>query len=168
MVSFCSCSSRVPSRGAADFSMTALRSKARLLTAVLLPVAGACATAEPPRTGRIVSSAWARPADSGATSGAYLTIINADSSSVELVGASSAVALAAEVHETMTHEGMSHMMARTAVAIAPRDSLVMKSGGLHIMLLQLTRPLAVGDTIPLTLRFSAGDSVMVNVPVRDF
>ncbi|GAB1344191.1 copper chaperone PCu(A)C [Gemmatimonas sp.] len=147
--------------------MSALRSKSLLLAAVLLPVVSACATAEPPRTGRFVSSAWARPADSGATSGAYVTIVNADSSSVELVGASSTVALAAEVHETMTHEGMSHMMARTAVAIAPRDSLVMTPGGLHIMLLQLTRPLVAGDSIPVTLRFSAGDSVVVNVPVRE-
>jgi copper(I)-binding protein len=147
--------------------MPVVRSNALMLCAVLLLVLGACATAEPPRTGRFVASAWARPADSGATSGAYLTIINADSSAVELVGASSPSALAAEVHETMTHEGMSHMMARTAVAIAPRDSLVMKPGGLHVMLLQLTRRLAVGDTIAMTLRFSAGDTVVVNVPVRE-
>jgi copper(I)-binding protein len=147
--------------------MPVVRSNAWMLCTVFLLVAGACATAEPPRTGRFVSSAWARPADSGATSGAYLTIINADSSAVELVGASSPSALAAEVHETMTHEGMSHMMARTAVAIAPRDSLVMKPGGLHVMLLQLTRRLAVGDTIAMTLRFSAGDTVVVNVPVRE-
>lgn len=133
--------------------------------AVLGAVLGACATAEPPQTGRLVTSAWARPADSGATGGAYLTIVNADSLPVELVSASSPLALAAEVHETMAHDGMSHMMPRTTVSIAPRDSLVMKPGGLHVMLLQLTRALAVHDTIPMVLRFSRGDSVLVRIPV---
>lgn len=138
-----------------------------LTLALLLPVLAACATSEPPLAGRLVSASWARPADSGATSGAYVTIVNHDSATVELLSASSTVAAAAEVHETMTHEGMSHMMARPAVPIAPRDSLVMKPGGLHVMLLQLTRRLSPGDTVPLILRFSSGDSVRVNVPVRE-
>lgn len=139
-----------------------------VLSAVtLLPVLVACATAEPPVSGRLVTAAWARPADSGATSGAYVTIVNHDSATVELVSVSSNAAVAAEVHETMTHEGMSHMMARTTVPLAPRDSLVMKPGGLHVMLLQLTRRLSVGDSVPLTLRFSTGDSVLVRVPVRE-
>ncbi|WP_053333681.1 copper chaperone PCu(A)C [Gemmatimonas phototrophica] len=135
------------------------------LAALVAPVMSACATAEPPPSGRIVTSAWARPADSGATGGAYLTILNADSVAVELVSASSPVAVATEVHETMEHDGMSHMMPRTTVPIAPRDSMVMKPGGLHLMLMQLTRALVVNDTIPMTLRFSRGDSVMVRIPV---
>lgn len=144
------------------------RMNASLISAALvLPVLAACATGEPPLAGRLVTSSWARPADSGATGGAYVTIINADSITVELIGASSPVAAATEVHESMQHEGMSHMMARTSVPIAPRDSLVMKPGGLHVMLLQLTRPLAPGDSVPLTLRFSSGDSVTVRVPVRE-
>jgi copper(I)-binding protein len=61
---------------------------------------------------------------------------------------------------------MTHMMPRTTVPIAPRDSMVMKPGGLHIMLVQLTRALTVNDSIPITLRFSRGDSVQVRVPVR--
>jgi periplasmic copper chaperone A len=139
--------------------------RACVLVAGAAPLFSACATAEPPQSGRMVTAAWARPADSGTTGGAYLTILNADSMAVELVSASSPLAVATEVHETMQHDGMSHMMPRTAVPIAPRDSLVMKPGGLHIMLVQLTRALVVHDTIPMTLRFSRGDSIMVRVPV---
>ncbi len=152
------------------------REAVRLALAAALPVCVGCAgsdaasgeaaSADTPRPGRLVSAAWARPADSGATSGAYLTIVNADSAATELVAVTSTAAAAAEVHESMQHDGMAHMMARAAVPIAPRDSLVMQPGGVHVMLLQLTRPLAVGDTVPLTLRFATGDSLVVRVPVR--
>ncbi len=128
-------------------------------------LSAACTSTESPR-GRSVTSAWARPADSGATGGAYLTVVNADSVAVELVGASSPVATSVEVHESMQHDDMSHMMPRASVPIGARDSVVMAPGGLHVMLNQLLRPLVAGDSVPLTLRFSNGDSVQVRVPVR--
>lgn len=140
---------------------------AGLVAACGAPALAACATGEPPLGGRLVTSAWARPADSGATGGAYVTVLNADSVAVELVGATSPAAAATEVHETMQHEGMAHMMARPSVRIAPRDSLVMKPGGLHLMLVGLTRRLQAGDTIPVTLRFSTGDTLPVRVVVED-
>lgn len=146
-----------------------MRHSARLcVLALAAPLAAltACATSEAPATGRIVTGAFARPADSAATGGAYLTIFNADSAAVELTGAVSSYATAVEVHETMTHDGMTHMMARPSIAIAARDSLVMKPGGLHMMLIGLTRALREGDSVPVTLRFSRGDSVLVRVPVR--
>lgn len=129
-------------------------------------LAAACAPTETPQ-GRAVTAAWARAADSGATGGAYLTIVNHDSVTVELVSVATApLAASAEVHESMQHDGMSHMMPRTSVSIGARDSLVMAPGGMHVMLNQLTRALTAGDSVPLTVRFSNGDSVLVRVPVR--
>ncbi len=125
----------------------------------------ACAPTETPQ-GRTVTAAWARAADSGATGGVYLTIVNHDSVTVELVSVATALAASAEVHESMQHDGMSHMMPRTSVPIGARDSVVMAPGGLHVMLNQLTRSLTAGDSVPLTVRFSNGDSVLVRVPVR--
>jgi copper(I)-binding protein len=134
--------------------------------AVLLSLVAACTTADVPASGHRVSASWARTADSGTTGGVYVTIVNADSTPVDLTGASTPYATATEVHESMMHEGMSHMMARPSITIAGRDSLVMKPGGLHIMLLQLTRALVTTDSIPLTLLFSTGDSLVVRVPVQ--
>ena len=134
--------------------------------AVLLSLFAACTTADVPASGHRVSASWARTADSGTTGGVYVTIVNADSTPVDLTGASTPYATATEVHESMMHDGMSHMMARPSITIAGRDSLVMKPGGLHIMLLQLTRALVTTDSIPLTLRFSTGDSLVVRVPVQ--
>lgn len=138
--------------------------------AVLLPVLTSCTTIELPKAavpaGRSIAAAWARPADSGATGGAYVTVVNADSTPLELVSVSTSIAAAAELHETMQHDGMAHMAARATISIAARDSLVMKPGGLHIMLPQLLRALRVNDTVPLTLRFSNGDSLVARVLVQ--
>jgi copper(I)-binding protein len=131
----------------------------------LTALVAACGPAEIPQ-GRAVTAAWARAADSGATGGAYLTIVNHDPVTVEVVSVATTLAASAEVHESMQHDGMSHMMPRTSVPIGARDSVVMTPGGLHVMLNQLTRTLAAGDSVPLTVRFSTGDSVLVRVPVR--
>lgn len=149
--------------------MTSFKPFASAMPLVLCSVMlGACVTADtkPAPTGRTVSAAWSRPADSAATGGVYLTIVNHDSMAVELVGVSSPIATSAEVHESMQHDGMAHMMARASLSIGARDSVVMAPGGLHVMLNQLTRSLTVGDSIPLTLRFSTGDTLAVRAAVR--
>jgi len=105
-------------------------------------------------------------ADSGATSGAYLEIVNNDTSGMTLVGVTTEVAGAAEVHETMQHDGMAHMMARAELPIAAGEVLSMQPGGLHVMLVDLRRALAVGDSVPLRLRFRDGTELPVVVPVK--
>jgi hypothetical protein len=143
----------------------ALAARITVLSSVAALLA-ACAPSETTPTGRFVTTSFARPADSAATGGAYVTVVNADSVAVELTGASSPWATAVEAHETMNHDGMAHMMARTTLPIAPRDSLVMKPGGVHLMLIGLTRALREGDSVPVTLRFSVGDSLALRIPVR--
>jgi copper(I)-binding protein len=142
-----------------------------LLRPALVAVAvlsAACAAGEspPPERGLVLRDAWARFADSGATGGAYLTLVNRDTVATTLAGVSSPWARAAEIHETMQHGDMAHMQARPSIDIAIGDSLVMAPGGVHIMLIDLQRAIAIGDTVPVTLRFGTGDSLIVRAPVR--
>ena len=123
-------------------------------------------TSSPPAERFVVRSSWARIADSGATSGAYLDIVNHDTVTRSLVAITTEAAAAAEVHETMTHEGMTHMTPRTDLPIAAGGTLSMQPGGVHVMLVALRRALAVGDSVPLRLRFSDSTAVTVMVPVR--
>ncbi len=113
-----------------------------------------------------VRDAWARAADSGATGGAYITLSNTDTSDVTITGWTSPAAELTELHETMEHDGMAHMMARTSVTIARDSAIVMKPGGVHVMLMKLTRALVAGDTIRITVTLADGRSVVVPVPVR--
>ena len=88
-----------------------------------------------------------------------------DTVAIMLVGVTTNAAAAAEVHETMQHEGMAHMMPRTELPIAAGAVLTMQPGGLHVMLVDLRRALAVGDSIRLQLHFGDSTTGPVTVPV---
>lgn len=151
-------------------SMTA-RVPVLLLAAAL--VAAGCgddAPADRPAQGLVLRDGWARATDSGATGGAYLVLENRDTTAVSVTGVSTAVAKAAELHETMVHDGVAHMMPHTAVAIAPGATLAMAPGGMHLMLVGMRRAVAEGDTVDVVLRLTRGagaaDSLPVRLPVR--
>lgn len=113
-----------------------------------------------------VRDAWARAADSGATGGAYVTLANMDTLDVTITGWSADAAESTELHETMVHDGMAHMTPHTQREI-PRDSvLVMQPGGMHIMLMRLTRALRAGDTILITASLADGRAIDTRVAVR--
>lgn len=130
-------------------------------------VAAACTprSADPAPRRVAVANSWARIADSGATSGAYMEIANNDTAAITLVGVTSNDADAAEVHESMQAGGMVHMMPRTALLIAPAEVVKMAPGGVHVMLVGLRRALAVGDSVRLQLHFSDSTTVPLTVPV---
>ncbi|MEY4956773.1 MAG: hypothetical protein RL409_1030 [Gemmatimonadota bacterium] len=139
----------------------------RLPLVMAMGAAISCTTASAPPVERfVVRSSWARIADSGATSGAYLEIANNDSVSRSLVAVITDDAAGAEVHETMQHEEVAHMMPRTDLPIAAGAVLTMQPGGLHVMLVDMRRALAVGDSVRLRLRFSDSTDVPVTVPVK--
>ena len=139
-----------------------------VLVCVLLGSALAAACSGRPATPRgplTVRNAWARPADSGATGGAYVTLTNTDTVSLTLTGWYTPLAAQTDVHETMQMEGMVHMMPRTDITLQRDSSLVMAPGGVHVMLTGLTRALRTGDTIPLTVTLREGRTVSIAVPI---
>ncbi len=148
---------------------SSLSTARRLLIAATTAAAAAlaaCTTRSVPPVPRVsVQRGWARIADSGATSGAYMDIVNNDTVPITLVSITTTDAGAAEVHETMQIDRMTHMMPRTALSIPPGDVVKMAPGGLHVMLIDVRRPLAVGDSVRLRLQFNDSSSVVVSVPV---
>jgi copper(I)-binding protein len=135
---------------------------------VLLLAALACAcTARAPRPPVEVLVAWARPADSAATTAAYFVLVNHEPAAVTLTSESSPIAEAAGLHETMDMGGTMHMSALDSpLIIAPGDSLVLKPGGKHLMVSGLTRRLVAGDSLPLLLNFSDGRALRAIAVIR--
>lgn len=130
---------------------------------LLLTLLAACTA----RAGISVSAAWVRALPPGvANTAAYMTLHNTGATDVELLGAASSVAGKVELHETMNHDGMMHMMHVRSVVIPAGGELKLESGGLHLMLMQLRAMPAAGTEVELQLRFSDGSELLVRAPVR--
>jgi len=136
----------------------------RLLLSAIAALAGVASTparAEP----LVVHEPWARAALQGRTSAAYMTIENTTDTLDRLVAAASPVARVVELHTHILDGGVMRMRPVTAIEVNPGEPAVLRPGGLHIMLIDLARPLRQGETIPLTLRFERAGEVTVQVPV---
>ena len=134
-----------------------------LLLATLL--VSACGAASGELT---IQDAWARPANTGENGAAYFIIENGTASDDSLMSVSSDIATAAEVHMSMGDaNGVMSMQMQEAVTIPAGEPVEFKPGGLHVMLVNLTRDLKPGETITLTLNFKETGNVIVEVPVKE-
>ena len=120
------------------------------------------------QTGFTVKDAWARPAAQGENSAIYFLIDNTKAQADTLLSASTDVAEAAELHQSvLKSDGTTEMQKQDSVAI-PADSIVEFSpGGYHVMLVNLPKALNVGDTFTLTLNFQNAGEKQVTVPVKE-
>ena len=137
----------------------------RLLILVLALALAACAPAAP---GLLhVQDAWARPMMAGANGGAFFTIVNPEAEPDRLLGASSDVASAVELHRTSMQDGVMQMAPQEFVDVPAEGELLFAPGGLHVMLIGLTRELKAGETFWLTLHFERAGDLSVEVTVGD-
>lgn len=136
----------------------------RLLLLFLLSLPAGIAAADP---GTIeITDAWARATPPGLDVGAAYLVIHNRGSDDRLVRAASPVAHEVQFHRTVVHEGMARMREQPTVAVAAGRETVFAPGGMHVMLLGLTRPLAAGAHFPLTLTFERAGTLEVEVEVR--
>ena len=145
----------------------------RPLGAILFALCGAFAGFADAQEYRLaaltIDHPFARATPPGATSGGvYFAIVNRGADADNLVSASSPVAGGAEVH-TMTMEGTLMRMRPYGPLAIPRGATVaLRPGGVHVMLLNLKRPLVAGETIPLRLTFEKAGTIEVAAAVIPF
>ena len=112
-----------------------------------------------------VSAALCRPTPTGRQmTGCYLTLTaGADD---RLMTVASPLAGRAQVHESKIESNMMMMHElKEGLPLPAGQPVELKPGGNHIMLLAVTRPLKVGDTVPLTLTFASAAPVEVTATV---
>ena len=110
--------------------------------------------------------AWVRATPGSDVAAAYLTLHNAGTQPVVVVGVRCACASHAMIHESTLSNGQSSMRPREPLAIAAGATLRLAPGGLHIMLEGLTRALTPGEQVPLELLLDGGNSLSVSARVR--
>jgi periplasmic copper chaperone A len=96
--------------------------------------------------------------------GSFMTITNNGDEDVTLVGGSSPIAGIVEIHEVI--DGMMTPMAN-GLTIPAKQSVKLRMGGYHVMLLELDREIKAGEEVEVTLRFSDGSEQTLTAPVKD-
>jgi copper(I)-binding protein len=115
-----------------------------------------------------ITHPWARPTPPGLTvTAVYFGVKNNGKTADRLIGYSSNAAGRTELHETRMDGGMARMRAVESVLIPAKGSIKAEPGGLHLMLLDLKQTLAVGQRIPVTLKFERAGTVVVEAVVED-
>jgi copper(I)-binding protein len=134
-----------------------------VLLALVLALAATSAGQSPVE----VKNPWARPGTRGGNSAAYMEIRNAQPHADRLVAAGTDVAHTVELHETRMEGGMHRMHKVPSIEVPAGGRVELRPGGLHVMLINLTTPLRVGDRFPLILRFERAGRITVDVEVQE-
>jgi copper(I)-binding protein len=112
-----------------------------------------------------VTGAWCRATRPGApTAACYATLIAAQPD--RLTSASSPAAEQVGIHAMNMSNGVMSMREVDGGLDLPAGSpVVLKPGGLHLMLVSLKTPLQAGDEVPITLNFGSAKPRAIQAPV---
>lgn len=110
-----------------------------------------------------VGHPWARATPRGASVGAgYLTVTNTGKTADRLVGGETDAAKRFELHKMTMDNGVMKMRPlRNGLEIKPGQTVTLKPGGYHVMLVGLRKPLVKGEHVEATLRFEKAGTLHV-------
>lgn len=114
----------------------------------------------------MITNAWSRATPKGASVGAgYLTIHNHGAAD-KFLGGSSDFALL-QMHEMKTANGVMEMRElKDGLAVPAGGTVQFKPGGLHIMFVNLKKPLVKGEKPKVTLEFEHAGAITVDFDVQ--
>jgi periplasmic copper chaperone A len=100
-----------------------------------------------------VEAAWVRGTAEGQSgTGGFMTLTAKES--LRLVGLASPVAGIVEIHEMKMENDVMKMRALPSLALPAGKAVEFKSGGNHIMLMDLKQALKYGSSVPVILTFA--------------
>lgn len=108
----------------------------------------------------IITDAWAQAADTGST-GVFGNIKNTSAKTVRIVEATSPIAGSVEMHEMTSDDDEKNVRRQLSdgLVIEPNDTALLGPTRDHLMLIDLTRPLAARTTATVTLVFDDGSTM---------
>ena len=98
-------------------------------------------------------------------SAGYVVIKNDGNEKDTLLGAAAPWAGKIELHEIVENKGVVEMREVNKMTLSAHGMLALRPNGLHLMLFDLDKPLVVGKTVTLTLKFAKAGDVTVKFRV---
>ena len=99
-------------------------------------------------------------------SAAFMILHNHGMQERTVIAVHSDVADAVELHNHIVEDGMMKMRRVDAIVVPGHAEVVLKPGGLHIMLIGLARNLEAGKNVTLELEFADGERLSFQAPVQ--
>ena len=97
----------------------------------------------------------------------YVSIRNTGTASDRLIGGSAEVGKRFEIHAMEMNQGVMKMReVKGGLEIKPGETIDLKPGGLHLMFVDLARPLLQGERVKGTLVFEKAGKVQVEFQVQ--
>ena len=116
--------------------------------------------------GITVTAPWTRATPGGAkVAGAFLEIRAEPGVEDKLIAVKSPAASVVEIHDHVNEGGVMKMRRLEALPIKGTQAVVLKPGGLHMMLMDLKAPLKEGDVVAFTLVFEKAGELQIEAPV---
>lgn len=139
----------------------------RSFFAALPALLAAPTAAQDARAGDIaVQQPWTRAAGQGATGAGFMAVSNRGAAADRLLSAASPAARSMEMHTMIRDGDAMRMRPVDAIEIPAGQTVALRPGGLHLMLVGLSRPLREGEAVPVTLRFERAGEVQVTMSVQ--
>ena len=115
-----------------------------------------------------IGNPWTRATPKGADiAGAYMTLSNKGTAPDRLIGGTSAVAGRFEVHRMSVEDGVMKMRpVDGGLEVKPGETVELKPGSFHIMLMGLKQPLEKGQKVKGTLVFEKAGKVDIEYAVE--
>jgi len=132
---------------------------------IAILLAGGLVSALPAGAEVTVTEAWIRGTVAAQkATGAFMKLKSSENA--RLVAASSPAANIVEVHEMAMKDNVMTMRAVDAIELPAGKTVELKPGGYHVMLIDLVKPLAAGDKVPVQLTVVGKDGKKATVEVK--
>lgn len=135
--------------------------------ALVLPLAAAALPAFAASSSMMVSDCWIRSMPGDTPSGGYFELMNMSDKPVDLVGVSTDAFGMSMLHETQSSGSTSKMVMVDKASVPANGTLAFAPGGYHVMFEKAKKPLTVGSSIPVTFKFSDGETVKAQCAVKN-
>ncbi|WP_020591071.1 copper chaperone PCu(A)C [Kiloniella laminariae] len=116
----------------------------------------------------MIEHPWARATIGQVKNGAaFLNLHNMGAEDDTLISAEGDVAKRVELHTHIMTDGVMKMrQVEGGITVKSKETVELKPGSFHIMMMGLAAPLKEGDTFPLTLTFEKAGKVDIDVTVQ--